>query len=72
MSLFNLYFIIYVQFEVDHSKTEELRDDTFYIHFDVNCILCYVYFLTAVDCDGRSLLNCLTQSKACAYGMTCV
>ena len=27
-----------------------------------------VYFLTAVDCDGRPL-NCLTQSKACAYGI---
>ena len=37
------------------------------------CMVFYVivYFLTAVDCDGRSL-NCLTQSKACAYGMTCV
>ena len=32
---------------------------------------CNLNFLTAVDCDGKSL-NCLTQSKACAYGMTCV
>ena len=37
------------------------------------CLVFYVivYFLTAVDCDERSL-NCLTQSKVSAYGMTCV